>query len=88
VATILFVDTVGMSCWRISILQQSKVILSINAGFVKTTIKLDAHRNATFFNAKGRISLCLEMLSWLNPFPNDTSLEIPYRPVPEQNLAE
>src|SRR6266481_68427 len=34
----LFVDTVGMSCWRISILQQSQVILYINAGFVKTTM--------------------------------------------------
>ncbi len=53
-----------------------------------SVIKLDAHRNTTFFNAKGRISLCLAVLSWLNPFPNDTSLEIPYRPVPEQNLAE
>ena len=46
-------------------------------------IKLDAHRYATFFNAKGRISLCLAVLSWLNPFPNDTSLEMPRRPVPE-----
>ena len=46
-------------------------------------IKLDAHRNATFYNAKGRISLCLAVLSWLNPFPNDTSLEMPCRPVPE-----
>jgi len=48
-----------------------------------SVIKLDAHRNATFFNAKGRISLCLAVLSWLNPFPNDTSLETPRRPVPE-----
>jgi hypothetical protein len=48
-----------------------------------SVIKLDAHRNATFFNAKGRISLCLAVLSWLNPFPNDTSLEMPRRPVPE-----
>ncbi len=48
-----------------------------------SVIKLDAHRNATFFNAKGRISLCLAVLSWLNPFPNDTSLEMPRRLVPE-----
>ena len=36
-ATILFVDTVGMSCWRISILQQSEAILSTSAAFVRTT---------------------------------------------------
>ena len=37
-ATILFVDTVGMSCWRISILQQSAAIPSISAAFVRTTM--------------------------------------------------
>jgi hypothetical protein len=36
-ATILFAATVDLSCWRISILQQSEVILSINAASVKTT---------------------------------------------------
>src|SRR6202011_2992626 len=35
---ILFVDTVGMSCWRILILQQSEAILSISAAFVRTTM--------------------------------------------------
>src|SRR5580692_9951826 len=34
---ILFVDTVGMSCWRISILQQSEAIPSISAAFARTT---------------------------------------------------
>ena len=38
VATILFVDTVDMACWRISILQQSEAILSISVAFVRTTI--------------------------------------------------
>src|SRR5580704_9289521 len=35
---ILFVDTVGMSCWRISILQQLEAILCISAEFVRTTM--------------------------------------------------
>ena len=34
----LFVDTVGMSCWRISILQQSAAIPSISAAFARTTM--------------------------------------------------
>ena len=37
-ATILFVDTVDMSCWRISIFQQSEAILSISVAFVRTTM--------------------------------------------------
>ena len=37
VEMILFVDTVGMSCWRISILQQSEAIPSISAAFARTT---------------------------------------------------
>ena len=37
-ATILFVDTVDMSCWRISIFQQSGAILSISVAFVRTTM--------------------------------------------------
>ena len=36
--TILFVDTVDMSCWRISIFQQSEAILSISVAFVRTTM--------------------------------------------------
>jgi hypothetical protein len=35
---ILFVDTVGMSCWRTSILQQSAAIPSISAAFARTTM--------------------------------------------------
>lgn len=35
-AMILSVDTVAMSCWRISILQRSEAIRSISAAFVKT----------------------------------------------------
>jgi hypothetical protein len=35
---ILFVDTVDMSCWRTSILQQSAAIPSINAAFARTTM--------------------------------------------------
>ena len=36
--TILFAGTVDMSCWRISILQQSEAIPSINAVFARTTM--------------------------------------------------
>ena len=42
--TILFADTVDMSCWRISILQQSGAILSISAAFVKTTMTFHSPR--------------------------------------------
>src|SRR5580704_7617606 len=35
---ILFVDTVGMSCWRTSILQPSAAIPSISAAFARTTM--------------------------------------------------
>src|ERR1700730_10535978 len=35
---ILFLDTVGMSCWRNLILQQFKAILCISAEFVRTTM--------------------------------------------------
>src|ERR1700720_1872639 len=35
---ILFVDTVGMSCWRTSIIQQSAAIPSISAAFARTTM--------------------------------------------------
>jgi hypothetical protein len=48
-------------------------------------IRLTAHRNATFFNAKGRITSGVFVAQ---SFPNETSLEMLYRPVPEQNLAE
>ena len=37
-ATILFAGTVDMSCWRISILQQSGAILSISVAYVRTTM--------------------------------------------------
>ena len=43
-ATILFAGTVDMSCWRISILQQSEAILSISAAYVKTTMTYHSPR--------------------------------------------
>jgi hypothetical protein len=41
---ILFADTVGISCWRNLIHQQSEVILSISAAFVSTTMTYHSPR--------------------------------------------
>ena len=55
-ATILFVDTVDMSCWRILILQQSGAILSISAAFVKTTMTYLSPRAMVATGPLGEIS--------------------------------
>ena len=108
--TILYVATVGMSCWRILILQQSEEILSISAAFVRTTMTYhspgamvatgpldDPHqapqRPGAKFNLNSAFDLEADRLSLVmffvgRSFPSDTSREMPYRPVPEQNLVE
>ena len=55
-ATILFADTVGLSCWRISILQQSEGILSISAAFVKTTMTYHSPRVMVATGPHGEIT--------------------------------
>jgi hypothetical protein len=59
VATILFADTVDMSCWRISILRQSEAILSFSAPFVKTTMIFHSPRAMVATGPHGEISLRL-----------------------------
>jgi hypothetical protein len=59
VGTILFAGTVDMSCWRISIPQQSEAILSISAPFVKTTMTFHSPRAMVATGPHGEISLRL-----------------------------
>jgi hypothetical protein len=61
VATISFAGTVDMSCWRISILQQSEVILSISAVFVRTTMTFHSPRQMLATGPHGEIS---QRLPW------------------------
>ena len=56
VATILFAGTVDMSCWRISILQQSGAILSISAVYVRTTMTFHSPRAMVAIGPHGEIS--------------------------------
>ena len=54
--TILFAATVDMSCWRISILQQSGEILSISAAYVKTIMTFHSPRAMVATGPLGEIS--------------------------------
>jgi hypothetical protein len=54
--TILFAVIVAMSCWRISILQQSGAILSISAASVKTTMTFHSPRAMVTTGPHGEIS--------------------------------
>jgi hypothetical protein len=56
VGTILFAGTVDMSCWRISILQQSGEILSISAVYVRTTMTFHSPRAMVDTGPLGEIS--------------------------------
>jgi hypothetical protein len=63
VATILFAGTVDMSCWRISILQQSEAIVSISAAFVKTTMTYHSLRAMAATGPHGEIQPEISMVT-------------------------
>jgi hypothetical protein len=65
VVTISFAGTVDMSCWKISILQQSEATLSISAAFVKTTMTYHSPRATVATGPHGEISQRLRC----NPHP-------------------
>ena len=54
--TILFAGTVDMSCWRISILQQSEAIPSISAAYVRTTTTFHLPRRMLATGLHGEIA--------------------------------